>query len=598
MGADFRPCYRFASFRLDPGQRALLRDGKPVSITPKVFDLLLVLVENAGRLVLKQDLLDRVWPDTFVEEANLSVHISALRKILGDSAIETVPKGGYRFIAPVETEVPATETAASAHEAPPRVSVRPRRYRLAVYAFSLGAMAVAVGAVGLRSVPPRPFSLAIAPFDNPTRNQVAGPLVEDLTRAVAARLSDARPGLAVKVLRRSDLNAATGRSAVALGRSLDVDAILTGRIVQKQFDWTFETELVGVSDGSLLWTADYPATLTSVYAVEDQVAAEVARHLPIALSAQELKRFERHGPKNPKAQQLADRADFLMYQATPASLYKSIEYAEQAIALDPTYGLPYGQISSAYALLGHIDAIPPADASRQSRQWLQRARAVDSEIYTSHIAELAADKIGWDWSRLRQAGGLHPFYQDYLVAAGRVDEVLDRQLENVPDHPTYLDDYWRGLHAYFARRYDLAIQFYREALELDPGFPAAHLGLSRTYVQTASYDKALAEARAASELPKSWGVLGHALAVSGRQREARKLLDELTARARTSYVTPLNFAWIHLGLGEKAEAFAWLRKACDSRVEETGRVKADPIYDTVRSDPRFTEIVKCVGLEP
>jgi tetratricopeptide (TPR) repeat protein len=222
---------------------------------------------------------------------------------------------------------------------------------------------------------------------------------------------------------------------------------------------------------------------------------------------------------------------------------------------------------------------------------------VDSEIYTSHITELSGDRRGWDWSGLHESGGLHPFYQDYLVAAGRVNELIAKELKDVPDHPSYLDDYWRGLHAYFGRRYDLSIQLYREALELNPGFTAAHLGLSRAYAQMNEYEGAVREARAASQMPRSSGALGYALAVRGRQREARALLTELTTRTRTEYVTPINFAWISIGLGAKDDALKWLRLACETKVEETAYVKADPIYDTLRNDPRFSDIVQCVGLE-
>jgi DNA-binding winged helix-turn-helix (wHTH) protein/TolB-like protein/Tfp pilus assembly protein PilF len=596
MGVTTRPSFRFGPYRVDLDERCLFRDETPVPLPPKVFEVLLVLVENAGHVVQKKALIERVWPDTFVEEANLTVHVSALRKLLGDGFIETIPRRGYRFVAPVVSGAPADASPIVARRALPS-------HGPAVYAWTgialIGVVTV-VTVLALGAPAPHTVSLAIAPFDNPTRDDAAGPLVDDVARTVAVRLSTISPRIELRAMSSSGAHSGEGHWAdpAALGRSLHVDAVLAGRVVNKQQYWMIQAQLVNVRDGAVLWTADYPGqSLTSIYAVEDEMVAQVARHLPVSLSPEELKLLERHRPKVDEAQRLSDRADALFFQATPASLRKSIEYAKQAIALDPTYGMPYGQIASAYSLMGDTDVLPPDVARQHVHEWQQKARQVDDGVYTSHITALGPLERGWDWSGPRRAGNLHPFYRDFLIANGRLDEAIAIETESAQDHPNFLSDYGLGKTNYFARRYDRAVEFFRKTLELDPGFVPAHFGLGRAYVQQRRYAEAIAEFRAAAEFPRASGALGHALAVSAQRDAARRLLADLTARARHDYVTPINFAWIQVGLGQKDQAFAWLKRACDTQVPETSHLKVDPVYDSLRGDPRYRELVRCVGLD-
>jgi DNA-binding winged helix-turn-helix (wHTH) protein len=225
MSADVRRCYRFASFLLDPEQRTLLRDGTPVSITPKVFDLLLALVENAGRLVTKQELLARVWPDTFVEEANLSVHVSVLRKVLGDETIETVPKSGYRFVAPVVEE---RDNRRSGETGDP-LAVVPTRRMVPAGALSGGRRGYGRGS-GCGGVSARHAHTRWPSRPSRIQPAIDWPLlfVNGLTRAVASRLSGVSPKLAVMTVARSNSGISTAQDAVALGRSLGVDASSPG----------------------------------------------------------------------------------------------------------------------------------------------------------------------------------------------------------------------------------------------------------------------------------------------------------------------------------------------------------------------------------
>jgi tetratricopeptide (TPR) repeat protein len=318
--------------------------------------------------------------------------------------------------------------------------------------------------------------------------------------------------------------------------------------------------------------------------------------LPLSFGAAELRRLNPHGAKTPEAQALAERADALMYQVTPASLARSIEYAQQAIALDPTFGLPYGQIATAYALIALTDVMPPAEARARTREWTQRARSVDDQISTSHIATLDTHADTWDWTLMRRAGSLDPFYDYFLIASGRAAELLP-SAGNEGAEATFLGEFHLAQAFFFARQYDRADSHFQKSIELNPTFVWTHYWLGRTATQQHRFGDAVEHFKAAAVLRRTPGALGYALAASGRRREAERMLADLTGRARREYVTPINFAWIEIGLGNREEAFAWLQKACTTHVPEFVNVKVDPIYDPLRLDPRFQSLVACVHLE-
>lgn len=599
MDAGTSRAYRFGPFTVDPDQQILLRDGQPVPLPPKAFDLLLALVEQHGRVVLKKDLLERVWPETFVEEANLSVNVSTLRKVLGDGIIETIPKRGYR-VATLVRVVGLAPAGALVDPvlrmgAPPETIADPaipRARSWLRWAISGVGLVVLVAATAWRVRPlDRPYSLATAPFENPTGNPAAGELAQHLQRTVASRLA-AMFGTRVEL---TPLPAGRAPSAAA-ARDAGANSVISGRIAQREDEWLVQLELTRARDGALLWSDEYGVTLTGVYAVEDRIVAEIARHLPVALTPADRLALQPHSSSSPEAQQFSDRADVLLYKATPDSLRRSIEYAQRAIAIDPAFGMPYGQIAMAYTLLGVTDVLPPAEAVRLSNEWQQRAVRVDESLYTSHITRLDTKLRGWDWSGPRRAGTLHPFFNDFLVANGRLGEVLAIQEREAAASTGPLPDYFLGKSLYCNRQFEGAAQQYRRALEVDPGFIWPHLELGRTLTARGRYEEAIREIQLAGELRRAAGALGYAYGRSGDRRRAESMLRDLERRAAAEYVTPLNFAWIQIGLGRRDAAFASLRRACDTHVPELMRLKVDPVYDPLRSDLRFAELLACIGV--
>lgn len=655
MSRQARHLYEFGPFQIDAAERLLLRDGETVPLTPKAFDLLLVLVENRGHLLEKDELMQRLWPDTFVEETNLSNNISLLRKALGDDAgehryIETVPRRGYRFIAGVtgrsdetaelivearikstltleqehECDLARTDRTGAAESSAPTARSSERHARtvwlgvaacLAVIGLALIAHRLWLKSEALPTAAERPAgvepisikTIAVLPF----KPLVAGSRDEALEIGMAETLITKLSGMRTVVVRPLGpvrKYVSLDQDPIAAGRELGVESVLDGTI-QKSGDRIRATvRLVRVGDGNQLWADKFDEKLTDLFAVQDSISERVAAALAVQLTGEEQSLLAKHYTDDSRAYQLYLKGHYYSWQFTDYGARQAIEYFNQAIALDPKYAQAYAGLAEAYAIMSG-EFLPPGEAMPKAKDAALKALALDDRLAAAHAALALIYWWTWEFQSAEQEfnralqispneAKVHVNYGQFLAEQGRVDEAA-----RAADHSLQFDPLSPGAHCdaayvfYLARRYDAAIGQAREALELDRNFNRGHLILGKVYVEKGLYDQAIVELEKALELPGGkLGMLGYAYAVAGRTGEARKVLDRLGALSRERYVSPFEIARIHVGLGDIDEAFEWLERAYRDRSDYLPLLRSDPTFDRLHTDPRFEDLAQRVGL--
>lgn len=595
--------YEFGLFQLDPTERLLLRSGEPVPLTPKSFETLALLVKNNGHCVSKEELIEQLWPDTYVEQGNLAVNISALRKALGAGPdgreyIETVPRRGYRFNA----------------------QVREARARNNGTGFAL-ATASETRPAGSETV----NSLAVFPLVNATDDPNAEYLSDGITESIINTLSQL-PQL--RVMARSTVFRYKGRDIHPqdAGRELGVHAVLSGRVLQVGDRVVIRAELVDVARGWHLWGEQYDRQPSDLLNVQSEIAREISESLRLKLSGEQRERLVRRHTESTEAYRTYLKGRHYWNKRTLETLSRGIVFFEEAIAMDPRYALAYAGLADSYLLLGSVEygALDPTVATEKAKRNAMLALNIDPALAAAHASLAYVRVYNWDWEEAekeyRRAIELNPSYATahhwyalYLTAMKRPEEALaEIKLAHELDPLSLPINMGVGLHYYLTRQYDKAITEYRKAIELDPNFCMAHFGLAMAYVQNFMHEEAIAKYQTAFDIsggsPLMSAGLGHVYAMSGRRDKARKILRELSEQLQRpapadaviaqQYVSPYYLAAINAGLGDKSAAFQWLRQACEMRSEGLFWLQVDPILDNLRADARFADILRRVRLLP
>ena len=591
MSKISRPIYEFDSFRLDTKEHVLLRNGQPVPLKPKVFDLLVQLVTNSGHILMKDELMKQIWPDSYVEEHNLAVNISALRKVLaGDNEklyIETVPRRGYRFVA--EVRELWEETIHSGFEQ-------------------------GNGLQSLASEAGSGKSIAVLPFKpigkKASEDQYLGLGMAD---ALITRISNVleivvRPTNAVRKYNDST------HDPVRVGSELKVASVLDGSIQRSGHRVRVTVQLVNVADGATIWAEKFDEKFTSIFALEDSISEQVASALTLELTQKLRNKLRKRYTENTVAYQAYLRGRFLLSRRTAESYRSAIVYFKEAIKMDPEYALAYTGVADYYLLLSNLNLITPQESAAKAKDAILKAIELDDSIAEAHLslAYLRAYS-DWDWPdaerEFKRAIELSPnhaetrqFYSIYLRQQGRFEEGLaEIKLAQVLDPVSPNISVSLGSLLFFARRYDEAIAQLRKTIALDPAFVMGHLYLGLTYQQTAMYDEAIASVKNAlslsDNLPEFRAQLGFIYAVAGRQTEARAIVQELLELLKQRYIAPYNLAFLHAGMGDHDEAFFWLEKAYEERSCDLALLSVDPRLDDLRGDTRFMNFVRHVGLK-
>ena len=615
------PVFRFDEFTLVPSERLFLHGARAVPMTGKAFDLLAELVQNAGHLVTKDALLQAVWPGLVVEEVNLSVNISAVRKALslapgGGEWIETIPRQGYRFNAPVQIGDIATVNLAELRglassyrsESIPEAKARGIPRRAALYAAAAIVAAVAVLLAAYRWLPreaPYP-SVAILPFtvDNPSNAYLADGLVEGvvdgLTRVRTLRVIPRASAFRFK---------GTAFDPVAAGRTLDTATVLGGSLASAGDGVKVRVELMDVARNAQVWSASYEAARGDIPRLEMRVMNDVAAALRIESLAGIEHRARAPAAPNVDAYQAYLQGRFLWNQRSEAGLTAAVAHFRRAIELDPAFARAYAALADAHTALGYLGYQTPVSTFPVARPYALKALELDPSLAQAH-ASLAYIKFyfDWDWAgaqqEFRRALELdpndptsHQWYAVYLLAAGRPREAFGEvEAAHRLDPLSLAINTDIGFHHYYNARYPEAIAQLQAVLGMKSDFPLAHLWLGRTYLQLGRYDEALAETAFAESKAREWPVIvtarGFAYGSAGRTNEARAVLTEMDALSKHRFVTAYGMALVHAGLNQKDEAFRWLEAAFAERSHWLVWLRLDPRWRNLRDDPRFAAMVE------
>jgi DNA-binding winged helix-turn-helix (wHTH) protein/TolB-like protein len=636
--------YEFGPFRLEGAERLLLRNGETIPLQPKAFDLLLVLVQRHGHLLEKDVLLKAVWPDTVVEEVNLANNISILRKALSENGrqfIETVPRRGYRFVAPVREQavasgvgaddsIPVMAEAIERQDAP---SSEPSVWRLSRWVrrrpgfAALLLILLLIGFVSAfgyqwRTRWSKPTasnvairSIAVLPF----KPLVADSQDEALQMGMADTLIFKLSGL--KQLNVRSINSVRkyinpDQDPLAAGREQKVDFVLDS-IVQRDGEMIrVSTRLLNVADETTVWKyqcdEQYCANL---FVMQDTISQKVAAALSLHLTAAEQERLRKHFTENKEALKLYFRGRHLVHTRRVPDIENAIPYFEQAIALDHDFALAYVMLGFSYASLAMVGHSPPKEAWPKAKAAYDQALKLDDQLAEAH-SQLGNYKTMFEWDyngaeqEYRRALELDPnsadsrhFYAGYLVWMGRFEEAISeiRRAENLDPTDFFISrDVAQVL--YFARRYPETIEQSLRVDKLYPNSVPVYDWMINAYERMGDEQGAFAaqlmklEANRAG--PDEITGMKAAFARGGLKGCLRRELDRLLEQEKSGYVVQYRVAKLYARLGEKEQALARLQKAVDDRNGYVISLKVEPLWDSYRADPRFVKLVRDARLEP
>jgi TolB-like protein/Tfp pilus assembly protein PilF len=577
--------YEFGPFRLDARERLLFRERQLLSLPLKVFETLLALVEHRGQVLEKPQLVKLLWPDTHVGSRSLAQNVFILRKVLGgdhSQFIETIPKRGYRFLAPVKT---GNSEKSAADE------------RAGSYA---GVAGPADDALPIRLV-------AVLPFEPLGENTEGNYLGVGLADAVVTRLS-AMEGV---IVRPTSVIAHTPstQDLMSIGQELGVDSIFEGRIQQSGDKIRITARLINAHNGAPLWADKFDGRLAGIFALQDAISERAAQAVAVNLSGSQVAKRTGHGTASAAAYQLYLKGRFHWNQRTPQGFRKAIQCFQLAIEQDPSYALAWAGLADCHILLHFYGTATPQDSYRQAFAAATRAVEIDPQLVeaVTSLAFISA-AFEWNWPKaereFQRAFALKPNYAtahhwhaEYLMAMGRQEEAIAAIVRAQEMEPlSLIINCAVGLVFYFARKYDTAIEQLEQTLEIDPNFFAAYRELGQVYEQLGMHREAIAALEKSTDLCPGnrymEAFLSRAYAAAQENEKSQQVLDRLTAESANEYVSPYLFAIVHAGRGEYDLAFQWLDRAFEERSNWLIYLKVDPVLDNLRTDARFANLLR------
>ncbi|MBV8525134.1 MAG: winged helix-turn-helix domain-containing protein [Acetobacteraceae bacterium] len=584
-----------------------------------------ILLERPGEVLTYQELRGKVWPDdTFVDfEHSLHNAVARLREALKDSAdsprfIETVPRRGYRFIAPVEA-VGCITPSVPAQTAEPRArrAGKPWKWTATAAAlFVVGALVLCLLVYLL--VRPRVshrIMIAVLPVANLTGDAAREYIADGLTEEIITELSQYNPERLGVIARTSSMAYKhKARTVNQIGRELSVDYVVESSLRATGQHLRITSQLVRVRDQTHLWSATYDRALTDLFGFQDDLSQAIALNVQVNLANALKRRLPRTAPKNPDAYLAYLEGRYHWNRRTPESLTAATVDFKRAIEIEPGYAEAYAGLSDAYSSLCLIADVPPRKYFPQAREMALKAISLDDSLADGH-ASLASVKLwfDWDWrgseAEFRRALDLNPgyatahqWYAEYLRLMGREQAAIaEGKMALQLDPLSLIINMESGLPYYFEGRYREAIRYFQKTLEMDPNFALAHCELGWALEEEGDREGAVRELRRALELddaPPILASLGHAYAGMGKRAEAETILRQLEQRAERSYVGPDFYALVYAGLGERDKAFDALEKAYADRHWALIWLKVAHKFDSLRPDPRYSKFLSRMNFPP
>ena len=626
----------FGPYSVDLRSGELRKFGIRVKMGEQPFQILLMLLERPGEMVTREELRAKLWADdTFVDfDHGLNSAVQRLRDCLSDTAekplwVETIPRRGYRFIAPVELQASAPLGSnvipvgtSSSGAAPPGTHAGSRTYgrRAKVWATaSVVAIAVLAGLslssvrerVGGRSSTPRIQSFAVLPLVNLSSDADQDYFADGMTDALTTDLGKIS---ALRVISRtSAMQYKNSKKPLReIARELNVDALVEGTVARSGNHMRITANLVQASPEKHIWAESYESEVGDALAVQGKIAQEVARQVQVTLTQKERTLLAAARTVNSEAQDLYLRGLYIFATAeTAESSERAVQYFQRAIEKDPNYAPAYSGLARVYA-----EWIPgktrPHDLMPKAKEFALKALSLDNTLADAHsmlgTIELFYD---WDWSAAEEefkrtmelnANDVwaHEWHSRGLVTRGRTDEATAEAKLSIALDPSPLSGDYPIWVFILARRYDLALERTQELLELAPNYVWAHYELAQIYEQKGRAEEAAQEYLKADELfgmaPKRVAQLTEAIARSGAQGYWRRTLENYKESSKSNYVPSVLVAGACVRVGDKESAFQWLEKGFDERDDLMINLKVEPVFDAIRSDPRYQDLVRRVGI--
>lgn len=583
-----RKVYEFGPFRLDPFLRQLLRDDKPVHLKSKLFDLLLLLVNRRGKIVTKEEILRHVWPHAFVEESNITVGISALRKVLDDlkhqrNYIETVSGQGYRFVAAVDVKQDTNGPV-------------PR----------LAETDTAILPGGYDDI--QLDSLAVLPFVNASNDPEVDYLTDGVTETLINRLSEIK-GLLVMAYSTVSRLKATAMTPQEVGYHLGVKSVLSARVLKRHDQVTLSVELVRATDGALIWGEEFVLDLSNIIKIQQEIESRILYKLQLHFSKLDDQSFVHRYTDDDKAYQLYLKARHFLCRMTGEGARTAIGFFKQAIELDPGFALAYAGLADSYYRLASQVAAPSA-VMPKAREAALMALKIDTRLTEAHISlGIVHMFYDYDWGAAERefkiARSLNPFnpivhvrYGIFLTLRGEYEKGLASLQRGHYINPlSAAIHYAISVPYYMTRRYDKAIEQLHTALAMDPGLYPARALLGFIYTLKGQFlqaEKEFEEGRPSGS-PELLRYTGYLNALQGNRQAAMSTIQQLESLSERIYVSPYNKAIIHAALGDRDVAFKYLDMAYEDRSEMISWLKVNPEVDIIRSDARFVRLLRRVG---
>jgi TolB-like protein/DNA-binding winged helix-turn-helix (wHTH) protein/Flp pilus assembly protein TadD len=618
-----RLCFGVFEVNLCAGE--LRKHGMRVRLQEQPFQVLTMLLEHPGQVVSREELQKKLWAaDTFVDfDHGLNKAINKIRDALGDSAespryVETVARRGYRFLAEVKVVEPGSSAEPQAKGPSGRQAastVRPQGTPSAVWKLGSIVTLLMLILAGWAIYPRKHASaairsLAVLPLENLSGDASQDYFADGMTDELIADLGQIS---ALRVISRTSVMPykSARKPLPQIARELGVDAVVEGTVLRSGNQVRITAQLIEAVADKHLWAHSYEGDLSDTLALQNQVARTIAEQIRINLNAQEQAALKKLTVVNPEAYEAYLKGRYFWNKRTGESLKKAVEYFNAAIAKDPGYAQAYAGLADSYALLGNSDLLSPRDAYPKAKAAASRALELDNSLGEAHTSlAFCLGDFEWNWDAAEkeflQAIALdpsyataHQWYAMQLRIVGRFDEAVAeiRKAESLDPLSLIISaDVADVLFA--SRRYDESVQQSRKAIDLDPEFAIAHYELGQALAQKRIFSEAIEELEKANRLSGGdatcIAVLAYAHAASGRTDEARKLLDKLKKEPNRRFSYPADEALIYASLNDNDGAMALLEKTYNDHFD--AQVLRSPAFDSLRSDPRFQELLRRMGL--
>jgi TolB-like protein/DNA-binding winged helix-turn-helix (wHTH) protein/Tfp pilus assembly protein PilF len=618
-------------FEFDLHAYRLCRSGRILKLERIPAEVLAVLIERQGQLVSREQIVERIWGKGAFLDTDNSINgaIRKVRQVLKDDPeqprfIQTVTGKGYRFIAPV-TEADLPRPAAVPNLRPVVVPSRTAKSAIRRWPVLLGIAIVLIAVLGLylrgshsqgRALSPAGrVMLAVLPFENLTGDPSQDYFSDGMTEELIAELGNLDPQHLGVIARTSVMQYKHNTKPLdQIGRELGIQYTLEGSVRRDSGKLRITAQLIQLRDQTHLWARQYDREPGNLLVLQREIAQEIADEIQLRIGGHEQINSAEQlalSPKASEAYELYLKGRYFSNKRTMQGLQQAIEYFQQAVDKDPAYARAYAGLAEAYALMGGYSGLPPTEFISKARAAAQRALQLDERLPEAHTAlAVIAQTYDWDWptaeKEYKRAIQLNPnyatahhWYAECLALQGRFDEAFP-QIENArqldPLSLIIATDY--GAILYFSRQYDRAIEQFRGVLEMEPDFPRAHM-LVWAYAQKGLFAEALEDAEAyrrRENAPWSLVMIAYVSGRSGDQAKGRLALKQLQQPGRNGPLDTLAFAVAYIGMGENDKALLGLEKAYREHSSSLTALKVDPIYDPLRGEPRFQELVRRIGL--